>query len=292
MTKIESTRSNNPDSYDIWDAGAVSYIMNSRYSPQLRKSLPLVPNRVTDITRTDQRWFQHVNYSMMALELILSGGVEYRTERKTCIAGPGMLYVVAKGSNVRMVKSGDRQRRKLTILISGSCLDSIADSLGFGTDRLLNLSAPEKTEAMMREIQRGIAEGKSPEYLSSKCYELLLHLSAELPQGPDDLRPALEWIAEKPEYKTSIPELAEKCGLSESTFRRKFTAVFGMSPARYLLRRRLTLSKEWLNGKTSIKEISARCGFSSPLRFALAFKNCFGETPSSFRMKKQLKNER
>ena len=112
------------------------------------------------------------------------------------------------------------------------------------------------------------------------------------PQGPDDLRPALEWIAEKPEYKTSIPELAEKCGLSESTFRRKFTAVFGMSPARYLLRRRLTLSKEWLNGRTSIKEISARCGFSSPLRFALAFKNCFGETPSSFRMKKQQKNER
>ena len=292
MTKVESTRSKNPDSYDIWDAGAVSYLRNSRFSSTHEKTLPLLPKRVTDVIRTDKRWFQHVNYSMMALELILSGAAEYRTERMTCIAEPGMLYVVAKGSNVRMAKSGSHQRRKLSMLIGGSCLDSIADSLGFGTDRLLKLSSPEKTEAMIREIERGIAEQKSPEYLSARCYELLLHLSAELPQGPDYLRPALDWMQEKPEYKISIPELAKKCGLSESTFRRKFTAVFGTSPTKYLMKRRLTLSKEWLNGKTSIKEISVRCGFSSPLRFTLAFKSLFGETPSSFRKKKQQKSDR
>lgn len=290
MAKIQSSWHTDPESYDIWEAGHREYIKKERARIlQPCRNLPLLAFQMMDITRTDKRWYQHVNYKFMALEMILSGRAEYRLERETLIAEPGMLYVVAKGSNVRMVNAGKQQRRKLTLLIHGCCLDTIAESLGFGKDRLLKLSQPEKVERMMREIGRNIADSANPEYISGKTYELLLHLSSELSNEPEDLRPALDWIANNPSGKISIPELAEQCGLSGSTLRRRFIAVFGLPPAKYLLKRRMILGRELLLNGISIKETAARCGFSSPLLFAQSYKNHYGVPPSC--TKKMLKKD-
>ena len=97
--------------------------------------------------------------------------------------------------------------------------------------------------------------------------------------------PILDWIAANPAARISIPEMTKKCGLSESALRRKFQAFFKMSPSCYLQKRRLLLSREWLKSKMSIKEIAAKSGFSSPLRFTLAYKKLYGESPSSTRRK-------
>jgi len=289
MPELESTRASDPESYDIWEAGQRRYIKQvCRILPPCRE-MPVIAYRTMDVIRGDTRWYRHVNYHFLALELILAGKAEYRNERDVLVAGPDTLYVVARGSNVRMSVSGRQPRRKLTLLLRGSALDSIADSLGFGRDRLLKLSQPRRTEAMMREIERSIAESEQPEYISAKTYELLLHLSAELSRAPEDLRPALDWIAERPYDRISIPGLAARCGLSESTLRRRFMAEYGMSPIRYLTKRRLTLSRELLKGECSLKEIAARCGFPSPLLFTQAFKNGFGETPSACRKKLLMK---
>ena len=285
MQKTANNRSQNPDSYDIWENGCRNYLKRSSATLQNIESLPLIPYRVMDVTRIDNCWFQHVNYQYMALELILNGTAEYQTEYETLIAPPGMLYVVARGSNVRMVNSGKSQLRKLCILIGGSCLDSLADSQGFSSDCLLKLSAPKQVEQMIREIARGIVEQKSHEYLSVKCYELLLFLKKDLPQEPAELRPLLNWISQNPAAKISIPEMAKKCGLSESALRRKFYDFFQMSPSCYLQQRRLLLGRELLKGKMSIKEIATKSGFSSPLRFTLAYKKFYGESPSDTRRK-------
>ncbi|MGN0873251.1 MAG: hypothetical protein ACI4UV_18855 [Victivallales bacterium] len=161
MVKIQSTRSIDSESYDIWDAGSRSDIIHVQQVVNKLGHLPLVPTRLMDVSRCDRRWFQHVNYGYMALEMILQGSVEYRTERQTRIATQGMLYVVAHGSNVRMVTAGNGYRRKLSLLICGSCLDSIAEVLGLGHDRLLKLSDPGAVERMMREIGKGIEEKKA-----------------------------------------------------------------------------------------------------------------------------------
>ena len=285
MAKVESSCSQNPESYDIWESGFRNYIYKNVREINDKKSFPLIPSQVMDITRSDQRWLQHVNYQYMALELILSGTLEFRTEHETVVAEAGMLYVVAKGSNVRIVHSGKCHYHKLTILISGSCLDSITSALGFNSDCLLKLSEPEKVEQMIREIEKGNIERKSPEYLSVRCYELLLHLKGYLQPEPQELRPALDWIAKNPTRKIYVPELARKCGLSETTLRRKFNELFGMSPAQYMIKQRLTLSRDLLKGKSSIKEISAICGFSSSLHFAVTYKKFYGESPSCTRKK-------
>lgn len=285
MLKLKNDRFDNPDSYNIWDAGSRNIVQQITTLLERRKILPLLPYSTIDVTRSDKRWYQHVNYHSMALELILSGSMEYRTERETRIAGPGMLYVVARGSNVRMAKTGDRLRRKLVLLITGSCVDSIADSLGFGTDQLIRLSHPEKVELMMREIEQGIVRQENQEMLSAKVYSLLLYLASELPPCPDDLRPALEIINNTPSHRSRllIARLARSCRISESTLRRRFAEFTGVSPKQYLQRKRLILSRDLLTGGMSVKEISAICGFSSPTRFSRQFRDFYGMTPVQFR---------
>ena len=290
MPELESTRASDPESYDIWEAGRRRYIKRVCHVLPPCREMPVIACRAMDVIRSDARWYQHVNYHSMALEMILAGKAEYRRAGEILVAGPGMLYVVARGSNVRMSVSGRQQRRKLTLILRGGALDSIADCLGFGRDLLLKLSQPRQTEAMMREIERSIAESESPEYISAKTYELLLHLSLEFKRTPEALRPAMDWIAEKPYDKITVPALAARCGLSVSTLRRRFVAEYGIPPVRYLMTRRLSLSRDLLKGERSLKEIAARCGFSSPLLFTRAFRDRFGETPSACRKRLRMES--
>ena len=287
MSKIDSTQTFDPESYDIWDAGQKNYVQKAEWNLKTKKNLPLMPYRAMDIIRTDKRWFRHVNYHSLALELIISGEMEYQNENCTMIAKAGMMYIVSRGSNVRMVKSGDESRRKFTLLITGSCLDSISSTLGFDKDQLLSLPDPGLVEKMMRGIAMGMGgEQDSPEKLSCKTYDLLLYLSTLRTEVPQVLLPVLNILTNEPIRRFSVPEMAKKCGISESTLRRLFRQHFGISPLEYRKKLRLTAGKELLRNRSiSIKEIAARCGFDSPLRFSLSFKACFGISPHEWRKK-------
>ena len=291
MAKVDSTQTVDPESYDIWDAGQKNYVQKAEWNLVSRKTLPLIPYRAMDISRTDKRWYRHVNYHSLALELIITGKMEYQNDNCTMIASAGMLYVVSKGSNVRMVKTGDEIRRKLTLLISGSCLESITASLGFDKDQLIQLPDPGLVEKMMREIAAGIGEQKPEELLSCKTYELLLYLSTLRANLPQVLMPVLNILTKDPINRFSVPDMASLCGISESTLRRLFHQHFGTSPQEYRKKIRLTIGMELLrNPEISIKEAAARSGFDSPLRFSLSFKSYFGISPQEWRKRYLKKN--
>lgn len=284
MTKTGRNQAVVPESYDIWEEGQKSYIQLKEWNLISKKMLPLVPYRATDVSRTDKRWFRHVNYHSLAIELIITGKMEYQNDNCTVIASAGMLYIVSLGSNVRMVKSGDEVRRKLTLLVTGSCLGSISAALGFDKDQLLQLPDPPLVERMMQEIALGIGEQKPDEYLSCKTYELLLYLSSLRNDLPQVLRPVLNAMTQDPVNRLSVPDMAKLCGISESTLRRLFHHHFGVSPQEYRKKLRLTMGMELLrNPSISIKEVAARCGFESPLRFSLSFKGYTGVSPQAWR---------
>lgn len=82
----------------------------------------------------------------------------------------------------------------------------------------------------------------------------------------------------------TIAELAFLCGMSEATFKRKFTAVFDQSPARYILKKKLAHAQTLLQIESkAISDIAYECGFGSPSAFNKAFKKHVGSTPSAFR---------
>lgn len=92
-------------------------------------------------------------------------------------------------------------------------------------------------------------------------------------------------IIEKNVYANlTVSELAYLSGMSEATFKRKFSSIFHQSPAKYLLERKLARAKALLQVKSKpISEIAYECGFTSPSSFNRAFKKNFNTTPSEFR---------
>lgn len=113
---------------------------------------------------------------------------------------------------------------------------------------------------------------------SSKLKELLASLFA--PQVYD-----FKQIVEAHLFDPlSLDELAFICGLSLSTFKRNFQAIYQDSPARYIRKRRMEAAKEWLQSTSmTVSEIAYKLSFNDPAVFSKAFKNTFGYAPSSLR---------
>jgi len=83
----------------------------------------------------------------------------------------------------------------------------------------------------------------------------------------------------------SLSELAHLCNFSLATFKRKFTKLYGISPAQYFLSKRLDKSRHLLLIQSkSISDIAYECGFESVSNFDRSFKRYFGKSPKEYRL--------
>jgi AraC-like DNA-binding protein len=87
-------------------------------------------------------------------------------------------------------------------------------------------------------------------------------------------------------YNLTLSEYAQLCNRSLSSFKRDFYSLYGESPARWLLVKRLAHSLELLrNTNSPIVDISFKSGFENSTHFSHAFKKHFGISPLSYRQK-------
>ncbi|GAC1310247.1 MAG: AraC family transcriptional regulator [Mucilaginibacter sp.] len=83
----------------------------------------------------------------------------------------------------------------------------------------------------------------------------------------------------------SLGEFAKLCNYSLATFKRKFTALYHESPAKYIVVKKLERSKQLLQMKSKpIAAIAYECGFETVTNFNKSFKKHFGKSPSEFRL--------
>ena len=87
-------------------------------------------------------------------------------------------------------------------------------------------------------------------------------------------------------YNLTLSEYAQLCNRSLSSFKRDFYSLYGESPARWLLVKRLAHSLELLcNSNSPIVDISFKSGFENSAHFSHAFKKHFGISPLSYRQR-------
>lgn len=85
-------------------------------------------------------------------------------------------------------------------------------------------------------------------------------------------------------YDWSVHEMAREAGLSPFWFAHVFKETVGVSPRRFVQRRRLACARRLLaDCSLSVTDIAAHCGFESQSWFTTAFKREFGVTPASYR---------
>ena len=101
---------------------------------------------------------------------------------------------------------------------------------------------------------------------------------------PTRFEALLDWIAENLDQDLNMANLAQRCCMSERTFRRKFEAELGVSPRQFIARIRLTKAQSLLETtRLSLSEIARRCGYRSTSAMRYAFVVEIEVTPSDYR---------
>ena len=140
-------------------------------------------------------------------------------------------------------------------------------------------------EALLKEWDEGETQAynKSMQILY-EIFSALQALNSENTAVPRSISAGIR-LMEK-DYrnpKLKISDLAERCHVSETYFRRVYNAHFGISPIKALTDMRFNYAIKLLaTGYYKTKEISALSGFSDVKYFRTAFKKRYGASPKTY----------
>ncbi len=95
-----------------------------------------------------------------------------------------------------------------------------------------------------------------------------------LERGRDFLRSRLTMVQSS--------EMEAVTGLDRYQFARQFHAIYGTSPYRYSVMRRLDVARGWLRDARPLAETALGAGFADQAHFTRTFKAAFGMTPSRY----------
>ncbi|PRD50050.1 AraC family transcriptional regulator [Phyllobacterium myrsinacearum] len=94
---------------------------------------------------------------------------------------------------------------------------------------------------------------------------------------------AIAAMHEKPAHHWTLQTLAERAGMSRSTFALKFKQTVGKSPMDYLTRWRMLLAGDRLqNSSDPVSAIALSLGYDSESAFSTAFKRVMGCSPRQY----------
>ncbi len=120
---------------------------------------------------------------------------------------------------------------------------------------------------------------------------LRLHLAEGLKGGvgwlfalaDKQMSAAIACIHDAPAHRWTIQELAERVGMSRSTFALKFKETVGTAPMEYLTRWRMLLAGDRLsNSDESVSVIALSLGYESESAFSKAFRRVMGRSPRRY----------
>jgi AraC-like DNA-binding protein len=94
---------------------------------------------------------------------------------------------------------------------------------------------------------------------------------------------AITALHEEPGHRWTLQELAERVGMSRSTFAQRFKDTVGESPMEYLTRwRMLVAGDKLINSTDPVSVISLALGYESEAAFSTAFKRVMGCSPRQY----------
>lgn len=134
-------------------------------------------------------------------------------------------------------------------------------------------------------IVRGACAVESATHKSKlEAGALILRQSSGSPRLDRRIANALGLLQAEPAKPWTVQRLARAVGLSRAAFAKRFSALTGRSPRRFLNELRLGLAASLLESTDeSLAEIALHVGYASEFAFSRAFKRKHGIAPGSFR---------
>jgi AraC-like DNA-binding protein len=144
---------------------------------------------------------------------------------------------------------------------------------------------------LARVVRAAFADEPEPLALDTLVLQLaagLLRLSAAGPASTPRRRvdlPAIERgrdLLSDRLTRVQSSEVEAATGLDRYQFGRQFHAIYGTSPYRYSVMRRLTVARGWLRDSRPLADTAFAAGFADQAHFTRMFKAAFGMTPGQY----------
>ncbi|VDS09834.1 HTH-type transcriptional regulator CdhR [Paracoccus haematequi] len=100
-----------------------------------------------------------------------------------------------------------------------------------------------------------------------------------------------EWLVDHYDTPAPVAVMVDRSGLSERSFKRRFSAATGYTPVEYVQALRIEEAKQMLETEDmGIEDISAAVGYEDPTFFRRLFKRRAGVTPAQYRQRNRLRS--
>ncbi len=224
--------------------------------------------------------------------------------RFSAVAGRNSLSLQRPGSGGSFVSDGPV--RYAHLYFQQSLLCELGDSLGLGTDAELEdvfaLNDAHTAKHVLDYVGRAadLEDRPSAIEMDSRGYliavELLRRVNAHAGDEPRPahslpparLRRVMELIDNELASQLRLSHLGDEAGLSPFHFARAFKQTTGVTPAAYIMRRRVERAVEAIEGTNlSLAEIAHRFGFANQSHMTRKVKERRGETPGALRAKRR-----
>jgi len=157
----------------------------------------------------------------------------------------------------------------------------------------MRLQTPHVYESLFFRIHHAfIRAGRARDLaIKSAMIDILAFLYAQVQRDPDQdpgdaeqLDAVLRAMRAEPARHWDVEQAAQIAAMSRSSFVRRFTAHFGCSPIRMLVRVRIEAAKTLLiENRMTIKQVASHLGFQSVHHFTRTFGRIAGLSPGAFR---------
>jgi AraC family transcriptional regulator, exoenzyme S synthesis regulatory protein ExsA len=250
----------------------------------------------------EERWSQY-NYILY----IVTGKKLLSTRTRSWLITKGTAVFVKKGACLIEKVDGEVLSLMAFFVPDNYLCSFLTENLALMTkvannshenDLVLSLEVNDMMYAYYESVKPYFfSQIKPPEYLLElKFKELLVniirnpantelnnYLNTLVSTKPNNIQPIIE---ANYCYNLTIGEYARLCNRSLSSFKRDFYSIYGESPARWILIKRLSHALDMLcNSNNTILDISFKSGFENSTHFSHAFKKHFGISPLSYRQK-------
>lgn len=199
---------------------------------------------------------------------------------ETFRAAPGDVLLLPKDSHYAVTFFPPPDKVSQPVLINFRMTDHTGTEISLPAN-ILRVAKDNGTLRALFHTATQQYKNASPARLKATVYEIMGRLFplSEL----DEL--CIGYINHNITDRFSIPQLAEKCGLSETSYRKRFKAATGISPLQYINTLKIEKAKQMLAGieVISTKEICEILNFYSLPYFYKVFREHTGFTPMKYR---------
>lgn len=166
------------------------------------------------------------------------------------------------------------------------------------TDHILPLEVNDLSRSFFLSMQAYFSQTPPPpeNLVELKFKELILSLLSQKQNKPllsylnalrNDKHPTVADVVQNNyTFNLTLADYAKLACKSVPTFKREFRKIFNDSPAKWVMKKRLSLAAELLeNTNKSVAEITYECGFENQTHFSRIFREKMGTSPLKFRSK-------